>query len=504
MMLSNLLDGVTVRKMFHSVYGHMVMTQDLNVHAVQYDSRKIEHEDVFVAIRGTASDGHKYIGEAVNRGARVVVMDDDAAMHDSFFLHTGVVKVVVPDSRAALAQLAARMFGNPSQSLLMAGVTGTNGKTTTTHLVKAILDLTGLKAGLIGTIAVDTGEGIVPATHTTPESLELQGLLARMLQNGCRAAVMEVSSHALHQHRVDGIGFSVAVFTNLTQDHLDYHGSMEEYFRAKRILFERLRPQDTAVINIDDAWADGIRIAAKCRVLTYGFSSGADLQATECSLTMKGTEFTIRYGDKRIPVSSGLIGRFNVSNILAAFGAGCALGLSEATLQDAILKMPTVPGRFEQILSPDGWIAVIDYAHTPDALEKALRAVHDVLGTGQHKGRIITVFGCGGNRDRTKRPLMCAIASRLSDLTVATSDNPRHEDPDAILNDVMAGAAPDAAVVRITDRAAAIAHALGSARRDDVILIAGKGHEEYQVVGDKKLPYSDRETVKAFISGRSR
>ncbi len=500
MMLSDLLDGVTVRKMFHMVYGHMIVTEDLNVHAVQYDSRKVERGDVFVAIRGNTADGHRFIDDAVNRGAAVIVMEDDAALPDSYFLHTGVVKIVVPDSRVALARMSYRYFGMPSRSLLLIGVTGTNGKTTTTHLVKSILEFTGKKTGLIGTISFDAGDGVVPATHTTPESLELNSLLSRMVTSGCSAAVMEVSSHALHQHRVDELNFSVAVFTNLTQDHLDYHHTMEEYFEAKKILFERLDPAGTAVINLDDPWAAEMRRATKAKVITYGTSPDADVRAADFALSMNGTMLTIAYGGEETRVSSRLIGRFNVSNMLAAFGVGLALGIPRDVLRDAVGATPVVPGRFEQFQSPAGWTAVIDYAHTPDALDKALRAIHDV--SGEKRGRIITVFGCGGNRDRAKRPLMAAIATSLSDLTIVTSDNPRHEDPEMIIDEVMGGTAPGARVERIPDRREAILWALEIAAPGDILLIAGKGHEEYQVIGDKKFPFSDRAIVQDFISRR--
>lgn len=502
MMLAKLLEGVTVSKMFNSLFGQMVVTQDIDVRRIQYDSRRVQPGDLFVAIRGTASDGHRFIAQAVANGARVVVMEDDAALPDFYFMHAGAVKVVVPNSRIALARISARYFDNPSEKLTMIGVTGTNGKTTTTHLVQSILETSGRKCGLIGTIAYTIGSDMIPATHTTPESLELNELLSRMVSEGCVSAVMEVSSHALDQHRVDGIRFGAAVFTNLTQDHLDYHGTMESYFSAKKILFSGLGRDASAIVNIDDEWGGQMLQATAARTLSYGTGRGADVRATDIAYSMQGTKFTVVHAGEETPVETSLIGRFNVSNILAAFGTGIALDIPKPLLQRAIRSTRPVPGRFEQIDSPLGWVAVIDYAHTPDALEKALKAIHAVFGT-EGRRKIITVFGCGGNRDKTKRPRMAAIATELSDLTVVTSDNPRHEDPEKIIDDVMAGVKAGAAVIRQADRRSAIAEALKHASAGDVVLIAGKGHEDYQVIGDRKIHFSDREVVQEFLTSVS-
>jgi len=496
MTLSKLLQGVLVRKMFQSASGQMVVTQDIKINTIQYDSRKIGPGDMFIAIRGTEVDGHSFIVEAVNRGAKVIVVQDDRAVPDSFFMHTGVVKVVVPKTREAMARISANCYGHPSEKLRLVGVTGTNGKTTTTYLLKSVLG----DAGLIGTIEYHLGRSVVPATHTTPESLELNALLAQMIENGCTSAVMEASSHALDQHRVDGLRFAGAVFTNLTQDHLDYHGTMESYFAVKKMLFDTLPSNSTAVTNADDGYGLRIVQSSKARVLTYAVSTTADFRAENVTLSAEGTRFEIVHGGERTPVVSELIGRFNVYNILAAFAAGVGLGISKVQLQQRIGELRSVPGRFERIRSKRGWTAIIDYAHTPDALEKCLSAIHDLFASNRGQGRIITVFGCGGDRDRTKRPIMGRIASERSDVTIVTSDNPRSEDPEAVIDEVVKGARAGARVSRQADRKKAILKAVQEARSGDVVLIAGKGHEADQIVGSEKIRFSDREVVDELIA----
>ena len=498
MTLSRLLDGVTVTKLFQTMFGRMVVTHEVEVANVHYDSRRIGRGDMFVAIAGAEYDGHAFINNALDKGAKAVVMENDQAVPDSLFMHAGVVKIVVPNSRIALAQISANYFDHPSEKLTMIGVTGTNGKTTTTNLVHAILEAQGTTAGLIGTIEYNVGRKKIPATHTTPESLELNGVLCQMVNNGCTSVVMEVSSHALHQSRVHGLDFDVAIFTNLTQDHLDYHGSMEEYYAAKKILFERLKQNAFAVINRDDEWGPRMITSTGANVLTYGMHPSAEVQATDVSLSMTGTRFAVRYKKEQTVIQSPLVGRFNVYNILAAFAAGIALGASPTVIQQGIQNTTVVPGRFQQVASPDGWTAIIDYAHTPDALEKALMAIHDVFESSV-RGRIVTVFGCGGNRDRTKRPRMAKIATELSDITIVTSDNPRHEHPDDIIDEIMTGVKQGATVFREVDRSKAIVKALGIAGKNDVVLIAGKGHEEYQIFGNEKIHFSDREIVEHFL-----
>ncbi len=501
MMLTHLLEGVSVIKIFQMKYGQMLVTSDSSVMHIQYDSRKVEQGDMFVAIRGGSTDGNRFVADAVSKGAGIIVTDDDNAMPDTYFMHQGVAKILVPDTRAALAQLSAAFYGHPSRKMTMVGVTGTNGKTTTTHLMKSLLDANNKTAGLIGTIEYIIGNERTPATHTTPESLELQGLFARMVESGCKSAVMEVSSHALQQHRADSIDFSVAVFTNLSQDHLDYHGTMEEYYKAKKILFDQLDRDSWAVINIDDDWGKKLFASSQSKKLSFGIASRADVQAKKISLSIQGMQCVIEHEGEETEIQSPFVGRFNVYNILAAFSSGVALGISKSLMQKTFQRASLVPGRFERITSPKGWTAIIDYAHTPDALEKALRTIHDVLGATR-RGKIITVFGCGGNRDATKRPVMGRIASELSDITIVTSDNPRQEVPEKIIEEVITGVKKGKNVYQETDRKQAVVMALGMASKDDVVLIAGKGHEDYQVVGDKKIHLSDHELVEEFLRGQ--
>ncbi len=502
MRLAQLLEDVSVTKLLSLSFGKMLLTQDVEVHALQYDSRKVGQGDLFVAIRGTADDGHRFIDQAVSRGATVAVMEDDGAMPDSYFVHRSVIKIVVPDSRKALATMAGNFHHHPSRRLTLVGVTGTNGKTTTTHVIRSILQAQGGKVGLIGTIEYSLGEETVPATHTTPESLELNSLLATMVEGGCTAAVMEVSSHSLALSRVHGLTFAAATFTNLTQDHLDFHGTMAGYLQAKKILFDSLPAGSGAVTNADDPYGMRMVEGSRASVLTFGIHATADVTATDVDITLAGTRLTVVRGAERLPVASRLTGRFNASNILAACATGLALGVGGKEIAEGVAKLTAVRGRFEQVPSPGGWTAIIDYAHTPDALENCLRTIHELLPPGR-RGRVITVFGCGGNRDRGKRPIMGGIATRLSDLTIVTSDNPRKEDPGSIIREILQGVTPGRTVYTEPDRRAAIRRALGLAQTGDVVLVAGKGHEDYQVVGDRKIHFDDREEVELFMRGAS-
>jgi UDP-N-acetylmuramoyl-L-alanyl-D-glutamate--2,6-diaminopimelate ligase len=495
MTLAKLLEGVQVTKLFAMQYGTHLLTHDVQVRAVQYDSRRVERGDLFVAIRGTAADGHAFIQHAVERGAVAVIMENDAAVHDFYFLHARVLKIVVPDARLALARCAANSYGHPSAELRLVGVTGTNGKTTTTHLLKSVLEAGGERVGLIGTIRHLVGTEPVPATHTTPESLELQELFDTMRRRGCSSVVMEVSSHALAMHRVHGTRFAAGVFTNLTQDHLDFHGSMESYFTAKKLLFDGLESDAAAVVNADDPYGMAILQGTRARTLSYG--EHGSVRATDVSMSMTGTTLTIVWEGGRLPVRSKLTGRFNVANILAASATGIALGIPAAQIALGIEDLKAVRGRFEQIVAPGGWVAVIDYAHTPDALENCLSTIRGIMTPGS--GRVLCVFGCGGDRDRGKRPLMGGIATRLSDITIVTSDNPRFEEPERIIGDILVGVEPDREVRVEPDRRAAIHTALSLARRGDVVLVAGKGHEDYQSVRGVKSHLDDREEIEKFI-----
>ena len=477
MILSKLLEKVTVRKMFQTLYGRMVVTHDVEVGAVTDDSR------------------------AVGRGAKVVVVEDDASVEDSFCMHSGTVKVVVPDSRAALAQISAEFHGRPADRMTLVGVTGTNGKTTTTALIRQLLSgagQAGRMVGLIGTIEVKIGAETRPATHTTPGPMELHAILSDMLKAGCSSAVMEVSSHALDQRRVEGVRFRTAVFTNLTRDHLDYHDDMDAYFGAKKSLFTSLAEDATAVINVDDEWGRQLAGSSAGTVLTYAIDAEAGLRATDVRPSAGGMSFRMTYLGESLPVQTGLAGRFNVSNLLAAAGAGLSLGMSLGEIAGEIGKFPPVRGRFEPVRSPKGWTVIIDYAHTPDALEKTITAARESMPAGA-RGRVIVVFGCGGNRDRKKRPLMGKVSASLGDVTIVTSDNPRDEDPEAIIDEILAGIDTQAELFRESDRATAIRMGMKMAREGDVVLVAGKGHEEFQVIADERIPFSDRKIAEDFI-----
>ncbi len=484
----------------------MVVTHDVEINGLQYDSRKVREGDMFIAIKGVLADGHNHIGTAVANGAKAVVMENDALLPDSFFMHAGVVKIVVRSTRRALAVMSANYFGHPAKQLRLIGVTGTNGKTTTTYLIKQLLELSTPsmlgKVGLIGTIEYMVGEEKYPATHTTPESLELHKLFATMVQRGCTHVVMEVSSHSLHQDRVYGLEFAAAVFTNLTQDHLDYHGTMENYFQAKKILFDSLPSTSWAITNNDDASGSKIVQGTKASVLTYSVNGASDISAKNVSLSMSGTSFVLHHHAEKIELHSHLVGRFNIYNILAACSAGIALGVSAQSIHTGVASFSSVPGRFERILSPGGWSAIIDYAHTPDALEKCLNTIRDVLPE-QGSNKIITVFGAGGDRDKTKRPLMGKVVDALSDVAVVTSDNPRTENPKTIIDDILNGVHRKSDLFIEPDRRRAITSALSMARAGDIVLIAGKGHEDYQIIGTTKHHFSDREIVQEFIAARA-
>ena len=501
MNLSSILDGVTVTKMFQTMYGTMVVTHEVKVGGIRYDSRAVRPGDAFVAIHGGTMDGHAFIPEAIGKGATVVVLERDDAYPDSYFMHAGVVKIVVPDTRVALATMAGNMYAHPSRRLRLVGVTGTNGKTTTTHLIRSVLEAQGETVGLIGTIGYSVGGVVTEATHTTPEAPDVNGLLDRMVAAGCTAAVMEVSSHALALRRVHGLRFAAAAFTNLTQDHLDFHGSMEEYCKAKKTLFDNLDPDAVAVTNGDDAAGERMVVDSRARSIRYALKASADVAGRDIRLGLKGTSLTVVHDGRSVPVATHLIGRFNVQNVLAAYATGVGLGIADDAIVRGIGNQKGVNGRFEQIPAPAGWTAVIDYAHTPDALENSLTTIRELLPEG---GRIITVFGCGGNRDKGKRPVMGTIASTLSDITVVTSDNPRHEKPESIIDDILRGVDRLKEVHVEPDRRAAIRLGLERASRGDVVLIAGKGHERYQIIGDGKMHFDDHEEVQGFLAGTTR
>jgi UDP-N-acetylmuramoyl-L-alanyl-D-glutamate--2,6-diaminopimelate ligase len=493
---------MTVTQLLTALNGHVAILErqgplDCPVTAVTDDSRSVASGSLFVAVKGERVDGHIYIAHAVQAGAAAIV-GQESGEHSSFPF------VKVADSRKALGLLGSRFHGDPSAELYMIGVTGTNGKTTTTYLCKALLEGIGRKVGLIGTVAYQIGSETIPAAHTTPGALELQGLLAKMRLARIDSVVMEVSSHALAMDRTAGCEYDAAVFTNLTQDHLDYHRTMEDYFQAKLRLFTGLgegrKTGQRAIVNMDDP--RGAHIRAACRVPVWGFAlnARADLKAENVHLSMNGSTFTAATPAGTFTIETRLVGEHNVYNLLGAIGVALHAGASCDQVREAVSRVINVPGRFERVSAGQEFTVVVDYAHTEDALDRLLTAAQTL-----RTHRIITVFGCGGDRDRGKRPKMGQAAVKYSDVVVLTSDNPRTEDPLAILREVEVGV-KEALRTRsqveyhmIADRREAIRIAVRLARPGDIVLIAGKGHEDYQIVGTKKMHFDDREVAREAI-----
>lgn len=470
---------------------------DVSVKAITDDSRTVSAGSLFVAVKGERVDGHEFIPAAV-RGGMVALVSQQPVSGVS------LPYVRVDDSRKALGLLGSRFYGDPSSHIRMIGVTGTNGKTTTTYVCKALLEALGRPVGLIGTVEYHIGERTVPAAHTTPGSLELQRLLAAMVTGGCTTAVMEVSSHALAQERTSGCEYDVAVFSNLTQDHLDFHKTMEEYFQAKLKLFTELKggskTNKRAIVNVDDPYGRRIVERSPVPVWTYALKAEADLRAEAVRLSLQGTTFTAVTPVGSFPIESHLVGEHNVYNVLAAIGAALHEGASPAQIRAAVARVVNVPGRFERVIAGQPFTVAVDYAHTEDALVRLLTAAQ-ALKTG----RIITVFGCGGDRDRGKRPKMGEAAVRYSDIVILTSDNPRTEDPFSILEQVEVGVIealrqrPHVQYRKVPDRREAIEEAVREAHRGDIVVIAGKGHEDYQIIGTKKVHFDDREVARNAI-----
>jgi len=466
---------------------------DRAVESIAYDSRRVQRNGLFVALRGDKNDGHEFIGQAIENGASVIVAEREEK-------NPRATCLLVENTRTALADLAATFYGLPARRLKLAAVTGTNGKTTTTFLIKHICEKAGLRCGLIGTVRYEIGERVLPAARTTPESLDLQELLAQIANAGCRAAAMEVSSHALAQERIRGLEWDVAVFTNLTQDHLDYHGTMENYFESKAKLFTQLAQQQkkrkpVAVVNMDDRYGERLldKIDKKISVITFGMGVRADFRASNDRMEFGGTSYQLDARGKSYLVRLPLIGRFNVANSMAALAAANALGLN---LREAVLslgKSPQVPGRLEMVPAKRQFQVFVDYAHTPDALLNVLKTLREL-----EPGRLIAVFGCGGDRDRQKRPLMGQVVDLNADHAIITSDNPRKENPDAIIAQIEKGFRSDR-YEKIVDRAAAIGRAVELARPRDIVLIAGKGHENYQEFADHTVPFDDIQVARRAL-----
>src|SRR5216110_2321686 len=485
MQLKTLVAAIPIR--------HVIGTLDRTVESIAYDSRRVQRNGLFVALRGETSDGHEFIGQAIEKGASVIATERDEQ-------HSRVTCLVVENTRTALADLSAAFYGMPAGKLKMAAVTGTNGKTTTTFLIKHICEKAGMRCGLLGTVQYEIGDRILPAIRTTPEALDIQELLAQIVNAGGRAAAMEVSSHALAQDRTRGIEWNVAVFTNLTQDHLDFHETMENYFDSKAKLFTQLGSQEkkrkpVAIVNIDDRYGERLlnKIDKRVALVTYGMGARADFRASNYRVEFSGTSYQLDARGKSYLVRVPLIGRFNVANSVAALAGANALGIS---LRDAVLslgKSPQVPGRLELVPAKRQFQVFVDYAHTPDALRNVLKTLRE-LGPN----RLIVVFGCGGNRDRQKRPLMGEIADRHADYAIITSDNPRKEDPSAIIAEIEKGCR-STHYEKIVDRMAAIGRAIALAQPRDIVLIAGKGHESYQEFADHTVPFDDIQVARRAI-----
>jgi len=504
MKLSKLLQSIEYEKITGS--------GDPEISGIHYDSRTVKPGGLFFALKGAAVDGHAFIPTAVANGALAVVVEKHVAAPDELAV------ITVADSRTAMARIAAVFYGDATANLPLVGITGTNGKTTTTYLIEGILSEAGLPAAVLGTISYRFGDIKLESTHTTPESTDLQAALQQLADAGAKSFVMEVSSHSLEQKRVDGCHFDVGIFSNLTRDHLDYHGSMERYLSSKVRLFSELlrpdamKPQRRAVINMDDPYGAAVRKVAVCSVITYGSDSSNDIHGSDIRITVNGISGEIQTPTGRFQFSSKLLGRFNFSNILAAVSAGIALGLPLAAIKAGIETHLPVPGRMERVDNDRGVTCLVDYAHTGDALENVLTTIKEIA-----EGRIITVFGCGGDRDNGKRPIMGGLAAQWSDLAIVTSDNPRTEDPWQILLQVKAGITPldireyslaelaggfrEKGFTVCENRREAIRLAARLAQSGDVLLIAGKGHEDYQIIGVTKHHFDDREeAAEAFRS----
>ncbi len=485
MKLSELVKHITAK----------MVGSDREIKALGYDSRAMKPESLFFAIRGYKTDGHNYVQKAVDNGAIAIVVDHEIP-------NTRVTQIVVADTRFAMGLMAASFFGFPTRKLRMIGITGTNGKTTTTYLTKALLEEAGFKVGLIGTIQNLIADKILPAKRTTPESVDLQHLLAKMVQQKVEYVVMEVSSHALELQRTVGVEFDVAIFTNLTQDHLDFHQTFDQYFNAKARLFTSLlkdttKTPKTAVINFDDAY--GLRMAARSSapVISYGVESYAQLQANDLQIRSTGVSYRLHtpLGDEELALR--LAGTFNVYNSLAAIGVGLAEGIDLTTMKVALEKVKIVPGRFELVDGGQDFTVIVDYAHTPDSLENVLRTAHGFV-----KNRVIVVFGAGGDRDRSKRSLMGTVAANFADHIIITSDNPRSEEPLAICQEIEAAIKDSDTTVSydlIVNRQEAIYHSIQLARTGDVLILAGKGHETYQELKEEIINFDDKKEALAAI-----
>ncbi len=476
MKLSELLDGIEL----------LQKTDDREIRAVVNDSRRVKEGDLFVCIAGTSSDGHNYAAAALEKGAAAVVCERDLGLPN---------QVLTEDTHRAYGKIAANFYGNPAKKLKLIGVTGTKGKTTVTSLIKAILTRTGKKVGLIGTIQNEIGDEVIHAENTTPDAMELESLYARMAEAGCEYCVMEVSSHALDQERIGDSWYQVAVFTNLSHEHLDYHKDMESYFLAKKKLFSRC---DKAVVNLDDGYGRRIAEDCQCPVLTFSLDREAELKAFDLFCHPDSVDFRFSYQGVESRQHFAMPGAFSVRNVLAAMGACLQLGVCLETITGALAEVRGVRGRNEILTSGRDFTVICDYAHSPDSIENILGALKDTV-----KGRLVSLFGCGGDRDRTKRPLMGEAAAAHSDFVIVTSDNPRTEDPEAIIAEILPGVkGRGVPYIVIPNRREAIFYAIAHAEPGDTIVLCGKGHEDYQIIGHEKHHFDEREVVAEALAAR--
>ena len=489
--------SVKLRDLLQGTEAHVPdSAQELEIRQVACDSRKVQPRALFFALHGAKADGNEFIRDAVSRGAAAIASEESAPAA----IPSSVAWIQVREARKALAVTAANFFGHPAEALQLVAVTGTNGKTTTTSLIDAIVKASGAKTGLFGTIAYHTPLGEYPAPNTTPESVDLQGFLAEIRDAGGKFGVLEASSHSLAMDRLWGCHFAAAVFTNLTREHMDYHKTFDDYFAAKKKLFEGTGAgvPEVAVLNTDDEYGKRLAGLAK-NTVTYGLENAADITTKKFQLTFNGLAFAAQTPNGKVQVASPLVGRINVYNILAAIGAAQALGLPNEVIEAGIHNLESVSGRFQRIDLGQPYFVVVDYAHTDDALENLIRTAREL----NPKGRIITLFGCGGGKDRTKRPVMGEVTGRLSDLTILSSDNPRTEDPLKIISDIIVGLQKTSGKYLIEpDREKAIGVAMDEARAGDIILLAGKGHENYQILADRTLEFDDRDMARRALRER--
>ena len=490
----------TIQQLAQIVEGATIIgDKETIITGIEHDSRKAETGTLFVCIKGVHVDGHKFISQAVNAGAKAIL-----TTRETVEVPAGVAILRVPDLNKALDTIVPYFHDYPARSMRIIGITGTNGKTTTSYITRAILRAAGYRVGLIGTIQIMIEDEVYPIHNTTPDVVELQHTLAIMRDKGMDYVVMEVSSHALDQDRVAGIEFDTAVFTNLTQDHLDYHKTLENYMLAKAKLFDKVseagvKNGKTAVVNIDDAAGKVMLEHAKCRHITYALDKKADLRATAINVLASGANFTLNneaFG--KMPLKLHITGIFNVYNVMSAVGAALAENIESAVIAKVLQEFTSVPGRFELVKAGQDFSIIVDYAHTPDGVENVLKTARKIA-----KKKIIAVFGCGGDRDRTKRPIMGRLAAELADVVIATSDNPRSEDPEFILNEVETGVKEkigNKQHEKIVDRRQAIFRAVALAQTDDIVVILGKGHENYQILKDKTIHFDDKEVAREAVA----